>query len=141
MINNSAINLFFSSVCLANNDTLSIVIGTTDVLDVGSQISHQAFRRSGIEIIFSELPGERALLNVSARIDDGDIGRIAGLEKVYPNLVCVPESMLEIDGGGYVPIFPEDYGCHKWQSRLAMKIFLEKITKKPLNPTQKDRAG
>lgn len=51
----------------------------------------EAFRRVGLELKLIKLPPERALKNANEGIDDGDVNRIAGLEKLYPNLIRVPE--------------------------------------------------
>ena len=55
--------------------------------------------RTGIQIEIQELPAERALGNANEGIDDGDVCRIAGLEKTYPNLVMVPERVMRIQMG------------------------------------------
>jgi len=44
-----------------------------------------------------KLPAERALLNANAGIDDGDLLRIEGIEKTYPNLIQVPEKIIDIE--------------------------------------------
>lgn len=51
-------------------------------------------RRTGLNIVIQPLSGERALLNANEGIDDGDVCRIAGMEKNYPNLVRVPELLM-----------------------------------------------
>ena len=65
----------------------------TGFLDV---IAKEAFRRIGVGLELIEIPAERALINANAGIDDGNITRIAGLEKFYPNLVRVPEKMMDM---------------------------------------------
>lgn len=48
-------------------------------------------QRLGIKIVIQNTDtAERALLNASSGVNDGDVGRVAGLEKRYPNLVYVP---------------------------------------------------
>ena len=51
----------------------------------------EALARLGYQLKVSHLPAERALINANIGIDDGDLNRIGGLEKVYPNLIQVPE--------------------------------------------------
>lgn len=58
-------------------------------------VAQQAFRRAGVDMKFIRVPPERALLNANAGIEDGVSARISGLEKTYPNLVQVPERVLE----------------------------------------------
>lgn len=61
------------------------------------RIAREAFRRIGIKISISSLPGERALLNANSGLDDGDLLRIPGLEKYYPNLVRIPEKVMDFE--------------------------------------------
>ncbi|MBI5750882.1 MAG: transporter substrate-binding domain-containing protein [Hydrogenophilales bacterium] len=58
-------------------------------------VAGEAFRRAGLRLKLVKLPAERALLNVNAGIEDGDFSRIAGLEKIYPNLIRVPEKLVD----------------------------------------------
>lgn len=60
-------------------------------------ILKEAFRRVGISIRTSQLPSERALLNVNQGIDDGLYVKIAGVEAGYPNLVRVPEPVCDYE--------------------------------------------
>ncbi len=66
----------------------------TGFLDV---LATEALRRIGVGLEIIRLPAERALINANAGIDDGDLIRIAGLEKAYPNLVRVPEKMMDMN--------------------------------------------
>jgi polar amino acid transport system substrate-binding protein len=43
-----------------------------------------------------ELPGRRALKNANKGHADGDAGRVFGTEKKYPNLVMIPESIINV---------------------------------------------
>lgn len=58
-------------------------------------VAGEAFRRAGLHLRLVKLPAERALINADKGIEDGDLTRIAGLEKVYPNLIRVPEKLLD----------------------------------------------
>lgn len=58
-------------------------------------VAGEAFRRAGLRLILVKLPPERGLVNANAGIEDGDLTRIAGLEKKYPNLVRVPEKLMD----------------------------------------------
>jgi polar amino acid transport system substrate-binding protein len=66
----------------------------TGFLDV---IATEAFRRIEVELRLVKLPAERALLLANDGLEDGDLTRIAGLEKQYPNLVRVPEKLIDWD--------------------------------------------
>jgi len=56
-------------------------------------ILHEAFRRIGQQIVIDHLPAERALINSNSGINDGEFPRISGLEKLYPDLVMLPEKL------------------------------------------------
>lgn len=57
----------------------------------------EAFHRAGLRLKLVKLPAERGLINANAGIDDGDLSRIAGIDKAYPNLVRVPEKIFNMD--------------------------------------------
>lgn len=64
----------------------------TGLIDI---IASEAFRRAGLKLKLIKLPAERALINANAGIEDGEISRVAGIEKAYPNLVPVPEKLVD----------------------------------------------
>lgn len=64
----------------------------TGLVDI---VASEAFRRSGLKLKLIKLPAERALINANAGIEDGEISRVAGIEKTYPNLVPVPEKLVD----------------------------------------------
>lgn len=66
----------------------------TGFLDV---VATEACRRVGVELRLIKLPAERALLLANAGLQDGDLTRIAGLEAQYPNLMRVPEKLIDWD--------------------------------------------
>lgn len=55
----------------------------------------ELFDRLDIDFEIQLLPGERALRNADAGIDDGDVCRIAGLDEQYTNLRRTGEAVLE----------------------------------------------
>jgi polar amino acid transport system substrate-binding protein len=94
---------FFSGVSVAAE---RIVLGSTafpPLVDVGSTsgymdlVVREAFARLGIEAMIESLPGDRALRMANEGLTDGEAIRAAGLEKEYPNLVQVPEPVLEAE--------------------------------------------
>jgi len=64
----------------------------TGFLDV---VATEAVRRAGLELQIVKVPAERALMLANAGVDDGDMSRIAGLETQYPNLIRVPEKLVD----------------------------------------------
>ena len=100
-----ALTLLALSASLSAHAAERIVLNTAaaEPLHRGDQsgfidrVVADAFRRIGRDVLLIQLPAERALINANAGIDDGDAQRIAGLEKLYPNLVRVPESNMVME--------------------------------------------
>lgn len=62
------------------------------------RLAAEAFRRAGSDArIQTYESSERAFLNADNGIDDGVALRIRGIEKLYANLVMVPESIIDND--------------------------------------------
>ncbi|HEX7970655.1 MAG TPA: hypothetical protein VF501_00280, partial [Thiobacillus sp.] len=80
---------------LVLNDTNEPPFTTVDGKGFIDAVAGEAFRRVGVRLRLVRLPAERGLLNANAGIEDGDLVRIAGLEARYPNLVRVPEKLLD----------------------------------------------
>ena len=58
-------------------------------------VATEAFKRIGVTLKTVQLPAERGLKNANAGIDDGEMSRIAGLNKTYNNLIKVPEKIMD----------------------------------------------
>jgi len=58
-------------------------------------VAVEAFKRIGITLKTVSLPAERALLNANKHKTDGEMSRIADLQHKYPNLVQVPEKIMD----------------------------------------------
>jgi len=56
-------------------------------------VLREAFQRIGYSLKTVQLPPERGLLSANAGIVDGEVNRIAGLTKIYENLIKVPEKI------------------------------------------------
>ncbi len=56
----------------------------------------EAFRRIGEQVQIVHQPPERALVNVSEGLLDGDCWRVSGLAALYPNLVQVPQPVDQV---------------------------------------------
>lgn len=55
----------------------------------------EAFRRAGFSFKIVRLSGERGLKNANDGLEDGELARIGGMEKMYPNLVPVPGKVVD----------------------------------------------
>lgn len=58
-------------------------------------VTREALRRAGARLELTKLPAERALLSANAGEIDGDLTRIKGLQKQYPNLIPVQEKLVD----------------------------------------------
>ena len=55
----------------------------------------EAFRRAGLKLKIVRLSGERGLKNANDGLEDGELARIGGMEKTYPNLIPVPGKVVD----------------------------------------------
>jgi len=60
-------------------------------------LATEVFGRIGIDVTLQPTPMERGLINANAGIEDGEIYRAPGFEKDYPNLVQVPEKVMDFE--------------------------------------------
>lgn len=65
------------------------------------RIVKEVFRRLNIETETIYLPAERSLINANKGIEDGVIARVKGMEKKYPNLIRVPEKVMDFEFVAY----------------------------------------
>ncbi|SFL48572.1 MULTISPECIES: substrate-binding periplasmic protein [Rugamonas] len=54
----------------------------------------ELFGRLGLRVEIQASSAERGLLNANSGVDDGDVSRVAGIERDYPNLLRVPEPVM-----------------------------------------------
>lgn len=59
------------------------------------RVLKEAFARLGLKVTFQMLPAERCLIDSNAGHSDGEVGRVIGMERLYPNLVMVDEPIIE----------------------------------------------
>lgn len=96
----------FSQPTIVLNTAFGPPVSNAAQTGFGDRVMSEAFRRIGYKLETSRLPAERALINANRGIDDGDLARIGGLQKQYPNLIQVPESYLTIDLVLYTKNYP-----------------------------------
>jgi polar amino acid transport system substrate-binding protein len=70
-------------------------LATKDMKGYHNRLVIEAFRRLGHEVTIPQLPSGRALVNAQTGIDDGTLPRIAGLSAEFPNLLQVPEKLMD----------------------------------------------
>ena len=59
------------------------------------RVLKEAFARVGLTATLQMLPAERCLIDSNAGVSDGEVGRVIGMERLYPNLVMVDEPIIE----------------------------------------------
>lgn len=79
---------------LVINTTGNPPLNTPDQSGFMDKVAAEAMRRINVKLETVQLPAERGLKNANAGIDDGEMSRIAGLQKHYPNLIQVPETIM-----------------------------------------------
>jgi len=84
-----------------------------DQSGITDRLLHEAFQRMGREVIIKALPAERALINANAGVEDGDAARMEGIEKLYPDLIRVPEVFLR---GELVAFSKKSFPITDWKS-------------------------
>lgn len=94
----------YSNCVLANsNDIIELnttgkpPLNTPDQTGFMDRVAREAFRRIGLTLKTVQLPAERGLLSANNGIEDGEMSRIAGLEKTYTHLIQVPEEIMDWD--------------------------------------------
>jgi polar amino acid transport system substrate-binding protein len=76
-------------------------ISTPDNKGMADLIAIEAFKRAGVKLEIDDIPAKRALINANHGIHDGDLARVAGVTKNYPNLLPVPEVTWIAEIGGF----------------------------------------
>lgn len=78
------------------------------------KVVSEALSRMGYRLKVSHLPAERALINANSGVDDGDLNRVGGLSKIYPNLIQVTEKTLTMEFVAFSK--RRDVTTHNWNS-------------------------
>ncbi len=60
-------------------------------------ITKEIFEKEGFDVTIQHPPAERALQMANSGVDDGDGPRIGGLGSKYPNLLQIPEKIIDVD--------------------------------------------
>ena len=105
----------FSQQSIVLNTAFGPPVSNATQTGFGDLVLKEAFKRIGYKLETARLPAERALINANQGIDDGDLARIGGLQKKYPNLIQVPETFLTVDMVLYSKNHP-DFVVDGWES-------------------------
>jgi polar amino acid transport system substrate-binding protein len=94
-------SIFFSINNIKAAETLVIEtmykapLSTHDGKGLIDLITKERFSRSGLNVILQPIPNAQALEQVDSGVFDGDIMRVSGTDKKYPNLIQVPGAVME----------------------------------------------
>lgn len=83
------------------NDTNETPLTTPEQDGFLDIVAGEAFRRAGVKLVLIKLPAERGLISANNGLDDGDLTRIRGLQQIYPNLVRIPEKLIDWEFAAY----------------------------------------
>ena len=120
----------FSSACAHAEENIiristsyKTLLSTPEETGMLDQILKEAFRRIGktTRIIFT--PNERSLVAVNSGMFDGEINRVAGMEKNFPNLIQVPEANMVMQ---FVAFATNDIAISDWESLRPLRIGIVK---------------
>jgi polar amino acid transport system substrate-binding protein len=104
----------------------SLTIGKSvdPIAEISSRVLAKAYERIGIDVTFTDLPAERSLMEANDGQLDGDVNRIIGIEKAYPNLIRVPVAVNSMEQVVFTK--QHDFTVDGWESlrpyRIAIRI-------------------
>jgi len=129
--------LFYFSVLEAKTYTFSG--GQNNVAQmIASKILIRAYQRAGLKAKGLFLPLEEALIQSNEGITDGELARIKNINKLYPNLLIVPVSIISAEAVAFST--NSDIKIKKWSDLKGYDFTLVKgakfieIATKDMNP-------
>ncbi len=111
--------LFTSSLGAQERLVLSRIEG--DFIEVYvEKILSEAYRRIGIQVEYKQFPPKRSLLTSNQGLTDGEMIRIKGIEKEFPNLLMVASPVTSIE----IVVFTKNqiFRVNGWQSLKPYRI-------------------
>ena len=87
---------------------------------VAKAVLQEAYRRIGYHVKFDDLPGQRALEWANSGMTDGDVARIEGTERKYPNLIQVKTPVIYFQGVAFVKDI--DRKIETWSDLNGLRI-------------------
>ncbi|GAB7022626.1 substrate-binding periplasmic protein [Salidesulfovibrio brasiliensis] len=100
VVGSAAVYLFMVQSCFANeviviNSSYSVPLSSAKSDGFFDLVLKEAFGGIGEVVDIQLRPAERSLRDANEGLADGDVGRVEGIDLVFPNLVRVPEPVLD----------------------------------------------
>lgn len=108
-----------SPVRAAEKLVFSAIQGSIQTV-ISEKVVAEAYRRMGIEISVTTYPGKRSLIYANEGKADGELFRIAGMDKEFPNLLMVPVPVNTLDGMVYTK--EKEFTVKGWESLRPYRI-------------------
>ena len=87
---------------------------------IAKEVLREAYRKLGYTVRFAYLPGLRALEWANAGETDGDVARIAGTEKKFPNLIPIEVPVIHFKGTAFTKSVEKDINA--WNDLKGLRI-------------------
>ncbi|MHC1744594.1 MAG: substrate-binding periplasmic protein [Syntrophobacteraceae bacterium] len=105
----------------------------------------EALGRIGMELKIVHLPAERSLVNANEGVEQGVYARVRGMDQLYPNLVLVPEQIVDFEFvafttgvkaaiDGWESLRPYEVGIVRGWKILEMNVRSDKGVKSVKSP-------
>ena len=114
---------FLSRPVIAQNSLVFSGIEGSANTEISLRVLKEAYKKIGIDVTYLPLPGERALRSSNAGQVDGEVFRIANVEKRYKNLVVVPTAINVLQGIAFTK--NKDFPIKGWESLKPYKIGIQ----------------
>lgn len=96
------------------------VIANEETHELAKPVVREAYRRIGYTVTFDPLPARRALEWANDGVTDGDLARIAGTEKQYPNLIRISPPVIHFKGVAFATDL--DRPISKWRDLEGLSV-------------------
>ncbi len=87
---------------------------------MAKEVLHEAYRRIGYDIRIKFFPGRRSLESANKGLTDGDVARIAGTEKKFPNLIPVETPIIYFQGVAFTKSVTRKIGS--WHDLKGLRV-------------------
>ena len=120
--------LFFLIASTQTHAANILIFGQSSdpIADISSSVLFEAYKRIKIEVKFEKMPAERSIKSSNNGLLDGEVNRIAGMDKKYPNLIMVPLPINFLEG---VAFSKKNININGWDSLKPYTIAIRLGTK------------